>query len=85
MTDLPYVQVILFALGDGSFITMDTSLQYRSPLSCSMAAFMENEKSRDRTYVCVTREDAVALLDNNPEDGIREKKPAPVQLQGRLQ
>lgn len=61
MTSLPYVLVVLFSLGDGSIITMRTSQGFTSPLTCSMHAFMENETTRDRTYVCVTRDRAVAL------------------------
>jgi len=32
VTGLPYVLVILFALGDGSVITMNTEQQFSSPL-----------------------------------------------------
>ena len=61
MSSLPYVLIVLFAMGDGSVTTIQTSQSFDSPLSCSMRAFLENESSRDRTYVCVTREDALAL------------------------
>ena len=61
MSSLPYVLIVLFAIGDGSVTTIQTSQSFHSPLSCSMRAFLENESSRDRTYVCVTREDALAL------------------------
>lgn len=65
---MPYVLVVLFALGDGSLLTMQTSQQFASPLSCSMQAFIENEKARARTYVCVTRDHAGTLLANNRDD-----------------
>ena len=87
MTGLPYVLVVLFALGDGSVITMNTKQQYASPLSCSMQAFLENEKSRDRTFICVTRDHAVRLVANNPDDRLpkrAEKKPQAQLLESGL-
>tara|TARA_R110000787_G_scaffold75747_10_gene167496 strand:+ start:1646 stop:1912 length:267 start_codon:yes stop_codon:yes gene_type:complete len=82
VTSLPYVLVILFALGDGSVITMNTEEQFSSPLSCSMKAFIENEKSRGRTFICVTRDHAVRLVANNPDDRLpkaaKKKQPAPL-------
>lgn len=62
MASLPYVLVVLFAMGDGSVATMRTSQSFASPVSCSMRAFMENETARERVYVCVDRERAEMLL-----------------------
>jgi len=65
MTTLPYVLVVLFSLGDGSALTMQTSQSFVSPLNCSMRAFIENEKDRQPrrgTYVCMTRARAASLL-----------------------
>lgn len=61
MTSLPYVLIVLFALSDGSIEVMTTSQGFASPLTCSMQAFLENETARDRTYVCVSRERAIAV------------------------
>lgn len=61
MTSLPYVLIILFTLSDGSIDVMRTSQSFASPLTCSMQAFLENETAPDRTYVCVTRERALAV------------------------
>ena len=61
MSSLPYVLIILFTLSDGSIEVMTTSQGFASPLTCSMQAFLENESARDRTYVCVSRERAVAM------------------------
>ena len=61
MTTLPYVLIVLFTLTDGSIGVMRTSQGFTSPLSCSLQALMENETTDDRTYVCVTRERALAL------------------------
>jgi hypothetical protein len=61
MTSLPYVLIILFALSDGSVEVMTTSQGFASPLTCSMQAFLENETAHDRTYVCVSRERAIAM------------------------
>lgn len=75
MTSLPYVLVVLFALGDGSVMTMRTSQSFASPLTCSMRAFLENDDSRGRTYVCVTRGDAAALAGG--EMGLAEARDTP--------
>ncbi len=75
MTSLPYVLIVLFVLGDGSLATMQTSQSFDSPLSCSMRAFLENESSRDRTYVCVTREDAVALTGGDAGVAVAHQTP----------
>ena len=61
MTSLPYVLIVLFALSDGSVGVMRTSQSFASPLTCSMQAFLENETAKDRTYVCVTLERAIAF------------------------
>lgn len=76
MSSLPYVLIVLFAMGDGSVTTIQTSQSFDSPLSCSMRAFLENESSRDRTYVCVTREDALALSGDTKKLAVA-RKPAP--------
>lgn len=65
MTKLAYVLVVLFPLSDGQITAMETYQQYASPLTCSMKAFIENEQVEDRTYVCMTRQDAVAILKTN--------------------
>ena len=65
MTGLPYVLVVLFALGDGSVLTMQTSQAFTSPLNCSMRAFIENEAAVARcygTYVCMTKDNAENFL-----------------------
>lgn len=65
MTGLPYVLVVLFALGDGSVLTMQTSQAFTSPLNCSMRAFIENEAVHARnygTYVCMTKDHAETFL-----------------------
>lgn len=65
MTSLPYVLVVLFALGDGSALTMQTSQAFSSPLNCSMRAFIENESAQSRsygTYVCMARDNAATFL-----------------------
>ena len=62
MTTLPFVLVVLFTMDDGQISAMETMQQYSSPLSCSMRAFIESEQARDRTYVCMTRENAADLL-----------------------
>ena len=67
MTGLPYVLVVLFALGDGSVLTMQTSQSFTSPLNCSMRAFIENETGRQRshgTYVCMTSANAAVFLES---------------------
>ena len=61
MTTLPYVLIVLFAMGDGSVATMRTAQAFASPLSCSMRAFQENATARDRSYVCVSRASADML------------------------
>ena len=61
MTSLPYVLIVLFALGDGSVMIMQTSQSFASPLTCSMRAFLETDSARKRTYVCVTRDRAAVL------------------------
>ena len=58
---MPYVLIVLFVLSDGSALVMNTSEGFSSPLTCSMQAFIENETVDDRTYICVTRERALAL------------------------
>ena len=59
---MPYVLIVLFALSDGSVVVMKTWESFASPITCSMQAFLENETvNDDRTYVCVTRQRAVAL------------------------
>jgi predicted metal-dependent hydrolase len=66
MTGLPYVLVVLFALGDGSVLTMQTSQSFASPLNCSTRAFIENESVQSRshgTYVCMASANAAAFLD----------------------
>ena len=65
MTSLPYVLIVLFALNDGDYMIMRTSQGFVSPLTCSMHAFLENETSKSRTYVCVTRDRADQLGGNN--------------------
>ena len=65
MTQLPYVLVILFSMPGGHHIVMETMQQYTSPLSCSMRAFIENEQVSDRTFVCVTRDHAMRLLNES--------------------
>ena len=44
---------------------MDTWQSFQSPLTCSMQAFIESEGAKERTYVCVSRDRAVALLGGN--------------------
>jgi len=61
VTSMPYVLIVLFSLSDGSIGMMKTWQSFASPLTCSMQAFLENETVQDRTYVCVTRERALAL------------------------
>lgn len=80
MSSLPYVLIVLFSLGDGTLATMQTSQSFNSPLSCSMRAFLENESSRNRTYVCVTREDALALTGDATGLAVAQKviPPGPV-------
>ncbi len=86
MTGLPYVLVVLFALGDGSVLPMSTTQQFRSPLSCSMKAFLENENARGRTYICVTLDHAAALVANQSRDAVLvvRKPPLPQTTQGHL-
>ena len=62
MTELPFVLLVLFAMPGGGHSVMETAQQFNSPLSCSMRAFIESEHVDDRTYVCVTRNDAEKLL-----------------------
>ncbi len=62
MSQLPYVLLVLFAMPDGGHAVMKTAQQYDTPLSCSTRAFIENDQVTDRTYVCVTRDDAESLL-----------------------
>lgn len=88
MTALPYVLVVLFALGDGSVLTMQTSQAFASPLNCSMRAFIENEATPTRgygTYVCMTRASAATFLaDRNRRPAAAApdpKKPAVAQGQ----
>ena len=61
MTSMPYVLIVLFLFNDGSAMVMNTSEGFASPMSCSMQAFIDNETVQDRTYICVTRERALAL------------------------
>ena len=61
VTSMPYVLIVLFSLSDGSIGVMKTWQSFASPLTCSMQAFLENETVEDRTYVCVTRDRALAL------------------------
>lgn len=69
MTSMPYVLIVLFMFNDGSALVMNTSEGFASPMSCSMQAFIENESVHDRTYICVTRERAVALAGATVEVG----------------
>lgn len=62
MPQLPYVLLVLFTMPNGGHSVMETAYQYDSPLSCSMRAFIENDRVDDRTYVCVTRSHAALLL-----------------------
>ena len=62
MSQLPYILLVLFAMPDGAHTVKETAQQYDSPLSCSMRAFIENDQVDDRTYVCVTRDDAKTIL-----------------------
>ena len=88
MTGLPYVLVVLFALGDGSVLTMQTSQAFASPLNCSMRAFIENESVRTRsygTYVCMTKDNAATFLAARKQQGTvaaAETPPALAQKNG---
>lgn len=62
MSQLPYVLLVLFAMPDGGQSVKDTAQQYESPQSCNVRAFIENDQTNDRTYVCVTRNNAENLL-----------------------
>jgi hypothetical protein len=90
MTPLPYVLVVLFALGDGSIMTMQTMQSFTSPLNCSMRAFIETETAGARsqaTYVCMAREKAAVFLDGQGRDPLAAKPaaPPPGMRQGRLE
>ena len=61
VSSMPYVLIVLFSLSDGSIGVMKTWQSFASPLTCSMQAFLENETAEDRTYVCVSRQRALAL------------------------
>lgn len=77
MSSLPYVLIVLFAMGDGTVATIQTAQSFHSPLSCSMRAFLENESSRDRTYVCVTRQDALVLTGDATGLAVAQKETSP--------
>ncbi|MEM7227027.1 MAG: hypothetical protein AAF495_28930 [Pseudomonadota bacterium] len=74
MSSMPYVLVVLFTIGDGSVVAMKTWQSFASPLTCSMQAFMETESAKQRTYICVTREQASALLGK----GVEVSQPSPI-------
>ena len=85
MTGLPYVLVVLFALGDGSVLTMQTAQDFASPLNCSMRAFIENESPGLRsqgTYVCMTRGNAETFLNGRKPRPAVAAAPAPFVAQG---
>lgn len=67
MSQIFYVLIVLFVLSDGSIGVMRTSQTFTSPLSCSMQAFLENEATADRTYVCVAHERSIALAGQGVE------------------
>ena len=54
--------LVLFAMPDGGHTVKETAQQYDSPQSCNVRAFIENDQTDDRTYVCVTRDGAKTLL-----------------------
>ena len=87
MTPLPYVLIVLFALGDGSIMTMQTMQSFRSPLNCSMRAFIETETAGARsqgTYVCMTRDKAATFLNSQNGDPLAAKPEPTGMTQGRL-
>jgi hypothetical protein len=50
---LSYVLVVVFSLGNGQYVTMDTLRSYASDADCIQAATTENAtKPRGGTYIC---------------------------------
>ena len=65
MTSFPFVLVTLFALTDGTTVTMETSERFRSPLKCGIQALILSENAKGRTYVCMTRQAAQSFFVNS--------------------